>query len=86
MASARSVAIVHFTAAPAVGGIESMIDAQARGLRAVGASVRLVTGAPASDPDAFVLPLLHPHHPRIVETRDWDHRDSIRDESLVTEI
>lgn len=68
----NTVAILHFTAPPIVGGVESVIDHHARMLAAAGHSVRVVAGrGQATDRRiAFEqLPLLDSRHSRVLAAK-----------------
>lgn len=63
----RRIAILHFTAQPAIGGIENLIESQRRMLADGGNPVRLIVGE-GGDPrqgEVVRLPELHPAHPAI---------------------
>lgn len=62
------VAIVHYTALPAVGGVERIIEAQAEALRDAGHEVRIVAGSGRPPPGVTFhsIPLCLPHHPDVV--------------------
>jgi len=45
------IALLHFTASPAIGGIERLIDYQIADLKALGCAVRLIVGAGGSQED-----------------------------------
>lgn len=71
------IAILHYTALPAVGGIENLIDAQRQTLLALGHEVTLMVGE-GGDPPAGLpsrtgtvirLPEMHPAHPDILAAR-----------------
>jgi glycosyltransferase involved in cell wall biosynthesis len=62
------VALLHYTAAPVLGGVERVVGEQARLLASVGHEVRIVAGRGGSEvgPARFVpLPLADPRDPRI---------------------
>ncbi|MFH1475160.1 MAG: glycosyltransferase [Chloroflexota bacterium] len=68
-AQLRSIALVHYTAPPVVGGVEHVLDAHARLLADAGHRVRIVAGRGASgDPRvAFVgVPLADTQHPAVI--------------------
>jgi mannosylglucosylglycerate synthase len=57
------VGIVHYTASPAIGGIERIIDAQAAALRDAGHSVTVIAGNPeARDEGWYTMHSLLPGH------------------------
>ncbi|MDQ7800289.1 MAG: glycosyltransferase family 4 protein [Armatimonadota bacterium] len=58
------VVLLHYSAPPVVGGVESVLAQQARWLRRAGYRVRVVTGKGAG-PDVEVLPLLYGRHPEV---------------------
>jgi glycosyltransferase involved in cell wall biosynthesis len=69
MTPARTIALVHYTAPPVVGGVERVIGRHARLMADAGYEVRIVAGrgAPAGPGVAFVhLPLADSHDPRIL--------------------
>jgi len=66
------VALLHYTAPPVVGGVESVLGAQAREFAAAGHDVRVIAGRGAAPGPgvAFVrIPLADTRHPRIVGFR-----------------
>jgi glycosyltransferase involved in cell wall biosynthesis len=63
-----SIALVHYTAPPVIGGVESVVAHHARWMHAAGHSVRIVAGRgdPACLPVPFVqIPLADSRHPHI---------------------
>ncbi|MGH2443696.1 MAG: glycosyltransferase family 4 protein [Chloroflexota bacterium] len=62
------IAILHFTALPAIGGIENLMLAQQRALLSMGETVRLIVagGQVEVGVEMVHLPLLHPAHPTVV--------------------
>jgi mannosylglucosylglycerate synthase len=62
------IAILHYTAAPAIGGIENLIEAQLGALVGLGVDVRLIVGEGDKPPAAQLcrLPELHPSHPQVM--------------------
>ena len=62
---ARRVVLLHYSAPPVVGGVESVLAAQARWLREAGYEVRVVTGKGRARPGVAVLPLLYGRHPEV---------------------
>lgn len=69
------VAILHFTAPPAVGGVESLITAQVQALRRAGITVRVIAGGDIALPDveSTVIPAMHPMHRDTVTADDLAH-------------
>src|SRR5919199_1341887 len=57
------LALVHYTAPPVTGGVESVMAAQARQLQSAGYEVRLVAGRG----DAELLPELDSRHPDVAD-------------------
>ncbi len=55
------LAILHYSAAPVVGGVETVIDAQARHLRRAGYDVRVVAGRGG----ATIVPEMDSRHPEV---------------------
>ncbi|MFH0751487.1 MAG: glycosyltransferase [Chloroflexota bacterium] len=69
IAQPRSIALVHYTAPPVVGGVEQVLSAHARLLADAGHRVRIVAGRGTSpDPRvAFVgVPLADTQHPAVI--------------------
>src|SRR5579884_107510 len=66
------IAILHFTAPPAIGGVESVLAAQAIALRGAGIPVRIIAAEQTNLPDVerVVIPDLHPS--RAAEPADLD--------------
>lgn len=64
----RRIALLHFSAEPAVGGVEKLIQAQVEGLLSLGHQVRLVVGSGQQPPGAElrIVEALCPHHPGIL--------------------
>lgn len=62
------VAIVHYTAPPAIGGVERIVAAQAEALRDAGHDVRIVAGSGRPPPGVtfYPVPLCLPDHPDVV--------------------
>ena len=71
MKPAGRFAILHYTAAPAIGGIENLIEAQLGALLGLGLDVRLIVGEGDKPPAAelYRLPELHPAHPQVICAR-----------------
>jgi len=72
MKPAGRIAILHYTAAPAIGGIENLIEAQLGALLGLGVDVRLIVGE-GDEPVAAELcrlPELHPSHPQVICARE----------------
>lgn len=65
------VAILHYTLSPAVGGIETLIDAQCAALRRSGHDVRLIAGAGRSrhETDPWLIARMLPTHPEAQAAR-----------------
>lgn len=69
---ADRIALIHYTAPPVVGGVESVMGAQARSLARAGRAVRVVAGrgrAAAVGAELVRLPLLDARHPRLAPIR-----------------
>lgn len=68
---ARRIAIVHYTLPPAIGGIESMIEAQVRALNGVGYQVRLIgaRGGTVAGAETVILQSMDPQEPSVVVAR-----------------
>ncbi len=60
-ATRRRLALVHYTAAPVLGGVEGIMGEQARWLRRFGHDVKIVTGRG----EGVVIPLVDSRHPRV---------------------
>lgn len=58
------VVLLHYSAPPVVGGVESVLAEQARWLRRAGYRVRIVAGK-GSGSDVQVVPLLYGRHPEV---------------------
>jgi glycosyltransferase involved in cell wall biosynthesis len=68
---AGAIGVLHFTAPPHIGGVESIVAAQVEVLRAAGAEVHLIV-ADGDRMDGALLssiPEIHPAHPTILEAR-----------------
>jgi glycosyltransferase involved in cell wall biosynthesis len=69
---AERIALVHYTAPPVVGGVETVLAAQARSLARAGRQVRVVAGrgrAAAIGVPVVRIPLLDARHPRLRSAR-----------------
>jgi glycosyltransferase involved in cell wall biosynthesis len=68
MAAMGRIAIAHYTAAPDVGGVENLVDAQIDALHELGRSIRLIVGSGDADPrgELALIPELHPAHPQVM--------------------
>lgn len=66
----RRIAIIHFSGPPAPGGIETLIDAQARALGEWGHSCRVIVGSGAGPIgiETTIIPELDPQHPKIQQS------------------
>jgi glycosyltransferase involved in cell wall biosynthesis len=87
--SAKQVALVHYTAAPVIGGVENFIEAQRNALRELGCSVRLAVGEGGRPCDMEVarLPLITPADARIGTSRAVENSSLPQeDDPLVKEI
>jgi glycosyltransferase involved in cell wall biosynthesis len=85
------IAIIHYSAPPVVGGVESVLAQHARLMTQAGHQVRVLAarGEPISDQIQFVsLPLIDSRHPRVLEIKAQLDRGTIPAdfESLTAEI
>lgn len=62
---AGRVVLLHYSAPPVVGGVESVLAAQERWLRRAGYEVCVVAGKGARGPRSCVVPLLYGRHPEV---------------------
>ncbi len=62
---AGRVVLLHYSAPPVVGGVESVLAAQARWLRQAGYETVVLTGKGRGEPEARVVPLLYGRHPEV---------------------
>ncbi|GAC1398586.1 MAG: hypothetical protein NVSMB52_12110 [Chloroflexota bacterium] len=71
MSSRSRVGIIHYTAPPALGGIENLIASQLEALCHAGLPNTLISGTPSEVTSVapHCLPLLNPANPRIIEGR-----------------
>lgn len=60
------IAIVHYTAAPAIGGVEQCIEAQCKILAERGHTARLVVAMGSGGDEVRRIAELHPSHPTVV--------------------
>ena len=66
------IALIHYSAPPIVGGVESVLAQHARLMAQVGHSVRILAarGEPVSDQIRFIpLPLIDSRHPRVLAAK-----------------
>jgi glycosyltransferase involved in cell wall biosynthesis len=68
----KTIALLHYTSPPIVGGVESVIGHQARALRAAGYPVRVISGRGAAFADAIpviIQPLFDSMHPDVLKIK-----------------
>ena len=85
------IALIHYSAPPVVGGVESVLAQHARLMAQAGHSVRILAarGAPLSDHIPFIsLPLIDSRHPRVLTAKAQLDRGIMPDDfaSLTGEI
>jgi glycosyltransferase involved in cell wall biosynthesis len=85
------IALIHYSAPPVVGGVESVLAQQARLMAQAGHTVRILAarGAPISDQIQFIsLPLIDSRHPRVLAAKAQLDRGTVPDdfEPLTSEI
>ncbi len=62
---ARRIVLLHYTAPPVVGGVESVVERQASLLRLAGYDVCVVAGRGRRGPGTILVPLLYGRHPKV---------------------
>jgi hypothetical protein len=76
------IALIHYSAPPIVGGVESVLAQHARLMAQAGHTVRILAarGEPISDQIQFIpLPLIDSRHPRVLAaSRTRSRRDTRR--------
>ena len=85
------IALIHYSAPPVVGGVESVLAQQARLMAQAGHTVRIIAarGAPISDHIQFIpLPLIDSRHPRVLAAKAQLDQGTVPDdfELLTSEI
>ncbi|MBZ0287052.1 MAG: glycosyltransferase family 4 protein [Anaerolineae bacterium] len=68
----KRIAILHYASPPGIGGVESMIEHQARGLKKLGYAIRIISGKGAPfDPeiDVHINPLFGSTHPDVLAVK-----------------
>jgi len=79
------VVLLHYSAPPVVGGVESVLAAQTRWLQQAGYEVRVVAGKGRTGAHGTILPLLYGRHPEVrrahaaLATRDKRPLEQLRD-------
>ena len=76
-----NIALLHYSAPPIVGGVESVMGHQARQMAAAGHHVLLTAGrglALAGAADIVILPQLDSRHPRVLASRPSGWRPGTR--------
>jgi glycosyltransferase involved in cell wall biosynthesis len=85
------IALIHYSAPPVVGGVESVLAQHARLMAQAGHTVRILAarGEPLSDQIQFIsLPLIDSRHPRVLTAKAQLDRGTVPDdfEPLTSEI
>ena len=74
-----NIALLHYSAPPVIGGVESVIGHHARLMARAGHTVRVIAGrGEQADPqvDFILIPLLDSRHPDILAIKEHENRSA----------